>query len=64
MGMSFSFAGLGLLIGTPIAGAIINLETGDFVNAQIFCGVGVAAAAVVMIFARIAKVGPSLTAVA
>jgi MFS family permease len=62
MGMSFSFAGLGLLIGNPIAGTIINLETGDFVKAQIFCGVVVAAAAVVMMFARIAKVGPSLTA--
>jgi MFS family permease len=64
MGMSFSFAGLGLLIGNPIAGAIINLETGDFIKAQIFCGVVVAAAGVVMIFARIAKVGLSLTAVA
>lgn len=62
MGMSFSFAGLGLLIGNPIAGAIIDLKTGDFVRAQIFCGVIVAAAAVVMIFARIAKVGTSLTA--
>ncbi|KIM75826.1 hypothetical protein PILCRDRAFT_78516 [Piloderma croceum F 1598] len=64
MGMSFSFAGLGLLIGNPITGTIINLDTGDFVKAQIFCGVVVGAAAVVMTFARIAKVGPSLIAMA
>lgn len=62
MGMSFSFAGLGLLVGNPIAGAILNLETMDFVKAQVFCGVVVAAGTFAMILARIAKVGTSLTA--
>ena len=57
MGMGFSITGLGVLIGTPIAGAILNLETGDFLRAQIFCGILVALASGLMISARIAKVG-------
>ena len=34
--MSFSFASLGLLIGNPIAGAILNVPEGKFGGAQIF----------------------------
>ena len=36
MGMSFTFAGLGLLIGNPIAGAILNIPEGKFKGAQAF----------------------------
>ncbi|KAJ8609595.1 hypothetical protein MRB53_039046 [Persea americana] len=36
MGMSFSIAGLGLLIGNPIAGVLTNVETGAFDRGQIF----------------------------
>ncbi|ATY66732.1 MFS monocarboxylate transporter [Cordyceps militaris] len=36
MGMCFCFAGLGFLIGTPIAGTIINLEEGKFSGGLIF----------------------------
>lgn len=36
MGMSFTFAGLGLLIGNPIAGAILNIPAGKFKGAQAF----------------------------
>ncbi|KAI0920318.1 hypothetical protein AcW1_002092 [Taiwanofungus camphoratus] len=60
MGMSFAFAGVGLLIGNPIAGAILNLNTGHFVRAQVFCGVVVAAGAGAMILARVSKVGLAL----
>ncbi|KZV64893.1 MFS general substrate transporter [Peniophora sp. CONT] len=42
MGMSLSFAGVGLLVGSPIAGALLDLESADFVRAQVFCGVVVA----------------------
>ena len=36
MGMSFTFAGLGLLIGNPIAGSILNVPAGRFGGAEGF----------------------------
>lgn len=36
MGMSFSLAGLGLLVGNPIAGVIINLTTDYWIGGQAF----------------------------
>jgi len=36
MGMCFTFAGLGLLIGNPIAGAILDMQQPNFVGAQCF----------------------------
>ncbi|KAJ5640871.1 MFS monocarboxylate transporter [Penicillium herquei] len=39
MGMAFTFAGLGLLIGNPIAGALLNLEQAIFWKAQLFCAI-------------------------
>ncbi|VDC05950.1 unnamed protein product [Peniophora sp. CBMAI 1063] len=57
MGMSFAIAGLGLLVGTPSAGALVDLETGSFVKAQIFNGVVVLTCAFFMLAARVSKVG-------
>lgn len=56
MGMSFAFAGLGLLVGTPVAGAILGSGT-SFVGVQVFCGATVAAATVAILGARYFKVG-------
>lgn len=56
MGMSFAFAGLGLLVGTPVAGAILGSGT-NFVGVQAFCGGIVAAATLAVLGARFAKVG-------
>ncbi len=36
MGMCFTFAGLGLLIGNPIAGGILNIPEGQFKGAQAY----------------------------
>ena len=36
LGMCFTFAGLGLLIGNPIAGTMANIPNGEFHGAQIF----------------------------
>ena len=36
LGMCFTFAGLGLLIGNPIAGTMVNIPDGEFRGAQIF----------------------------
>lgn len=60
MGMSFFFAGLGILIGTPIAGALIKGTR--YLDTQIFYGVLVAVALLTMIGARIAKTGLILRA--
>ena len=46
MGMSFTFAGFGLLIGNPIAGAILNVPQGKFHGAEIFSAVTLIAGAV------------------
>jgi len=55
MGMSFSFAGFGLLIGTPIAGAI--LKNGSWIGAQLFCALTVTIATLCMTVARLSKNG-------
>ena len=36
LGMSFTFAGFGLLIGNPIAGTIVDIPDGEFHGAQLF----------------------------
>ena len=54
LGMCFTFAGLGLLIGNPIAGAILDIPDGDFHRAQIFSAatlaIGVAMFTLVRVF--------------
>ena len=58
--MAFGIAGVGLLIGTPVAGSLVDLETGDFVRAQVFNGAIVLGAAFFMSLSRVAKAGWSL----
>jgi MFS family permease len=53
MGMSFSFAGFGLLVGNPVAGAI--LKSGSWVGVQAFCGAAVAISTVTMAIARLSQ---------
>ena len=57
LGMSFMCAGFGILIGNPVAGKLIDLETGSFVRMQIFGGVLVMASAMLFAASRVAKVG-------
>ncbi|KAL2861872.1 major facilitator superfamily domain-containing protein [Aspergillus pseudodeflectus] len=52
MGMSFSFAGLGLLIGNPIAGALLDLDKGVFWKGQVFAAVMVVVGAVLFLVLR------------
>ena len=60
MGMSFVFAAVGLLMGTPCAGAILNAA--GWPALQTFCGCCVGVAMVGMVAARVVKAGPSLRA--
>ena len=55
MGMCFALGGLGLLVGTPVAGQLIRQE--GFDAAIYFCGGVVALGSVFMTLARISKAG-------
>ena len=55
MGMCFIFAGLGLLIGNPIAGALLGLENPVFWKAQLFCAVMVLVGLVFFVALRVLR---------
>ena len=61
LSMSFIVTGGGLLIGEPIAGAILRGK-GGWIGLQIWCAVLVATSGLFSIAARIIKVGPKLHA--
>ncbi|KAF3927919.1 hypothetical protein ABW20_dc0106983 [Dactylellina cionopaga] len=53
LGMSFTFAAVGLLTGNPMAGALIDIPNGKFKGAQILCGCLVTAGCSLFIIARL-----------
>ncbi|KAJ5758754.1 hypothetical protein N7520_005910 [Penicillium odoratum] len=55
MGMCFTFAGTGLLIGNPIAGALLDLQDAIFWKAQLFTAVMVVTGSVFFIGVRLIK---------
>ncbi|KAK9328558.1 major facilitator superfamily domain-containing protein [Lipomyces starkeyi] len=56
LGMTFAVAGLGLLIGTPIAGALLNTPA-RYTAAILFCGATVGAATIFVFVTRFLKTG-------
>ncbi|KAJ5569671.1 uncharacterized protein N7459_009101 [Penicillium hispanicum] len=58
MGMSFTFAGTGLLIGNPIAGALLNQDYTVFWKAQLFCAIMVAVGLAFFVVLRLMKAQP------
>ena len=48
LGMAWSFTGLGVLVGSPIAGALIDPDTADFFASQMFVGVCMAVAVLIL----------------
>jgi len=60
LGMAFTIASLGILIGTPIGGALLDLNDGDFLRAQIFCGVIFVVGWACIVGSRVATVGWTL----
>ena len=58
MGMSFAFGGFGLLVGNPVAGAILRQH--GWVGAQSWNGASNSVAAICMLVARMAKAGLDL----
>jgi predicted MFS family arabinose efflux permease len=57
LGMSFSISGFGILVGTPVAGTLLNIDTGHFLRAQIFCAASMMVSCVCLGLARLAKTG-------
>jgi MFS family permease len=55
MGISFTFAGVGLLIGNPIAGNLLDLEHAVFWKAQLFSAVMLIAGTILFMWVRILK---------
>ena len=53
MGMSFTFAGFGFLIGNPIAGTLLNVPEGRFRGAQAFSAATLLAGATAFILVRV-----------
>jgi predicted MFS family arabinose efflux permease len=49
LGMSWATAAIGILIGTPIAGALVDVRTSDFVHGEVFAGAVMAAGVVCLI---------------
>lgn len=60
MGMGFSVISLGVLAGTPIAGAILGAEN-NFTGIWIFGGTMTMVGTLFFVAARVAKVGPKLS---
>ncbi|KAJ5198380.1 uncharacterized protein N7498_007497 [Penicillium cinerascens] len=63
MGMVLSIVAVAALIGSPIAGALISTDGGDYLYAQMFMGSAIIAGSVVLIGARVTKVGMGLARV-
>jgi predicted MFS family arabinose efflux permease len=57
LGMSFSIAGFGILIGSPVGGALLDLNRGYFVRTQVFCAIAMAVSCTSLVLARVTKFG-------
>jgi hypothetical protein len=56
MGIVFALAGAGVLLGQPVAGAILN-STGSYLGLQCWAAAALTCSAVLLAGARIAKTG-------
>lgn len=57
MGMIFTVVSFSSLTGTPIGGAIIESQLGEYWGGQVFAGCAVLSGGFVLFAARIAKTG-------
>ena len=53
VGMIFLFAGLGMLVGSPIAGALVDLNTGTFWKTQVCCAMLLVGSALSFVTTRV-----------
>ncbi|EXJ82007.1 hypothetical protein A1O1_08075 [Capronia coronata CBS 617.96] len=59
MGQCFFISAFGLLVGTPVSGAILN-NTGSWLGVQLFSGVAIFITAFLLVWARISAAGVAL----
>lgn len=57
VGLAFAIQSFGALTGSPIGGAIVAAQDGDYLGLQLFCGCAMMAGVVVIFAARTALVG-------
>ncbi|KAJ6032372.1 hypothetical protein N7540_003104 [Penicillium herquei] len=63
MGMVLSVVAVAALIGSPIAGALVSSDGGDYLYAQMFMGSAIIAGTLTLIGARVCKVGTGIARV-
>lgn len=63
MGMVMSVVAVAALIGSPIAGALVTEDGGEYLYAQMFMGGAIVAGTMTLVAARIAKVGTGIARV-
>jgi MFS family permease len=56
-GTAFAFMAIGALTGSPIGGAIVTAQHGDFLGLQLFCGFAMVVSVIIFIAARYVQVG-------
>lgn len=57
VGAAFAVQSIGALIGSPIGGAIVSAQNGDYVGLQVFCGVSISAGCLIFVTARVVQAG-------
>ncbi|KAI1030466.1 hypothetical protein LB503_012222 [Fusarium chuoi] len=57
VGAAFAIQSFGALTGSPIAGAIVSAQNGDYLGLQLFCGCSMLAGCIFFVFARYVQVG-------
>ncbi|ATY64058.1 Major facilitator superfamily general substrate transporter [Cordyceps militaris] len=63
VGTAFAVMAFGALTGSPIGGAIVSRQHGDYIGLQVFCGVAMVAGFFFLVAARYAQVGFKITKV-
>ncbi|KAI1395160.1 major facilitator superfamily domain-containing protein [Hypoxylon fuscum] len=60
VGVLYAFSAFGVLVGSPIAGAIVTSQGGGYSGLKIFCGVTLITGGIFIIFSRVKLVGLGL----
>jgi MFS family permease len=61
-GTAFAIQAFGALTGSPIGGAIVTAQHGEFLGLQLFCGFAMLVSVIIFLFARYVQVGFKITA--
>jgi len=62
MGMGFAVAGFASLTGSPLGGALVQLDHGGYLYAQVWAGASLIGASLFLVASRYASVGMDMKA--